>query len=98
QLLLYQHLAMSISGRTEREYRGCAQLLFGRFRPLLMGRLGAGVVAIAVLLIAAQVAAGGIVLAMAATAFVLTALGELIGRYLFYVRSEEHTSELQSLA
>ena len=86
QLSLYHHLAMTVTGRHEREYRGSAQLLFGHFRPLLTARVGLALAAVALLLLAATQSGSplGLVLLLV-PALALTAASELIGRYLFYV-------------
>ena len=79
QLLVYTALIERIATRREREYRNTARLLFGRFRLLFLVRIATAVGG------AALLAAGTAIPGALATALALTAIGELIGRYLFYV-------------
>jgi Fe-S-cluster-containing dehydrogenase component/DMSO reductase anchor subunit len=80
QLAVCAHLVAIVVNGTGREQRGTASLLLGRFRPLLTLRLVAS--AVALVAIAAAAGHGRTTLALA---LVLISLGELIGRYLFYV-------------
>ncbi|PLS74981.1 MAG: 4Fe-4S ferredoxin [Actinobacteria bacterium] len=80
------HLARTLRARTDRQHRGTAQLLGGRFRGLLLARLAGGAATLALLAWTLDVAlAGAEAEGRLATALVLAALSELAGRYLFYV-------------
>ena len=86
QLATYQHLAASVVARREREYRGTARLLFRHFRGRLAMRIASGLAATALLVGAVCSRPGGpamVVLGAAALGFL--AVGEVIGRWLFYV-------------
>ena len=86
QLGVVRHLLRTVRRRTDRQHAGTAQLLTGRFRTLLAARVTAAVVTLSLLAWTLTVplagsAAGG----RLATALGIAALGELAGRYLFYV-------------
>jgi len=86
QLGAVRHLLRTVRGRTDRQHRGTATLLTGRFRTLLAARVTAVFVTVALLAWTFTVplagpSAGG----RLATALGVAALGELAGRYLFYV-------------
>jgi len=83
---VHSHLARAVRRRADRQHQGTAFLLLDRFRILFASRLAAA--AGGLLLLASVVtvpvdgaAAGG----RLATGVVVIALGELAGRYLFYV-------------
>ena len=86
QLGVLRHLLTTVRSRPDRQHRGTATLLDGRFRGLLQARIAAVLVSLALMAWAltapvAGPAAGG----RLATALAVAALGELAGRYLFYV-------------
>ena len=86
QLAVVRHLLSTARSRPDRQHRGTAHLLAGRFRDLLAFRVMAVAVTLALLAWAlsgpvAGPAAGGRV----AGALFVAGVGELIGRYLFYV-------------
>lgn len=86
QLGVQAHLARTLAAHSDRQHRGTAQLLHGAFRDLVMARAVAAAATLALLAWALEAppaasAAGGRLV----TALVLAALGELAGRYLFYV-------------
>ncbi|HEX2700205.1 MAG TPA: DmsC/YnfH family molybdoenzyme membrane anchor subunit [Acidimicrobiales bacterium] len=86
QLGVVAHLLTTVRSRADRQHQGTATLLAGRFRSLLAARVTAVVVTIALLawtlgVPVAGPSAGG----RLATALGVAALGELAGRYLFYV-------------
>ncbi|MGQ0521146.1 MAG: DmsC/YnfH family molybdoenzyme membrane anchor subunit [Actinomycetota bacterium] len=86
QLGALRHLVTTVRDRTDRQHRGTAVLLLGRFRGLLLARVAAAVASVALVAWSCTVplagpAAGG----RLATALGVAALGELAGRYLFYV-------------
>jgi formate dehydrogenase iron-sulfur subunit len=86
QLLVYRSLIERVASRREREYRGTARLLFSFYRRLFIVRVATALVACGVL--AASVAlplTGTAFTVRVALALVCTGVGELIGRYLFYV-------------
>ena len=85
QLVIYQSIAASVAVRRGHEWVAFGRLLFRRFRGLLFLRIGLGITAVA-LCVAAGASAGGRALPiLAAIALGCVAVGELIGRYLFYV-------------
>ena len=86
QLAVHAHLVGTVRRRDDRQHRGTATLLLERFRGLFAARLvlaGTGLVLL--------LAATAVPLASAAaagrfgTGLVVLALGEVFGRYLFYV-------------
>ncbi|MDP8937189.1 MAG: dimethyl sulfoxide reductase anchor subunit [Actinomycetota bacterium] len=86
QVAVHAQLARAVRRRNDRQHRGTAFLLLDRFRILFAGRLviaGAGLLllASAATVPVAGAAAGG----RLATGLVVIALGELAGRFLFYV-------------
>jgi formate dehydrogenase iron-sulfur subunit len=86
QLGALRHLLVTARSHPDRQHRGTAALLDGRFRVLLLTRAGAGLAVLLLLAwsLAVPVAgpsAGG----RLATALGLVTLAELAGRYLFYV-------------
>ncbi|HVE47247.1 MAG TPA: DmsC/YnfH family molybdoenzyme membrane anchor subunit [Acidimicrobiales bacterium] len=86
QLGVQAQLVRTLRARSDRQHRGTAQLLEKRFRGLQMARPTAAVTTLALLAWTldsplAGTQAGGRI----ATALFLAALGELAGRYLFYV-------------
>jgi hypothetical protein len=86
QLLVYRQLIERVAVRHEREYRGTARLLFGPFRRLFFARVAAAGVACVLLAWGVVLPGHGLVPTLQLTAALLaTAIGELIGRYLFYV-------------
>lgn len=82
QLFVYEALVNRVADRGEREYRGTARLLFEHFRWLFFLRVALAGVACALLALAAFSGATALILG---GAFLAAAIGELIGRYLFYV-------------
>jgi formate dehydrogenase iron-sulfur subunit len=85
QLGALLHLRDEVRGRTDRQYRGTAVLL-GRFRQLVAARVAASLTTLALLAWTATVPlAGASAGGRLATALAVVALGELAGRYLFYV-------------
>lgn len=79
-------LARTLRTRTDRQHRGTAQLLQRRFRGLQMARLAAAGATLALLAWTLDAPlAGGDAGGRLATALVIAVLGELAGRYLFYV-------------
>jgi len=86
QVAVHAQLARAVRRRTDRQHRGTAFLLLEHFRMLFAGRLAAGGAGLFLLASTLAVpvtgpAAGG----RLATGLVVIALGELAGRYLFYV-------------
>ncbi|HZN16517.1 MAG TPA: DmsC/YnfH family molybdoenzyme membrane anchor subunit [Acidimicrobiales bacterium] len=82
QLLVYRALIERVAGRGEREYRGTARLLFEHFRTLFFVRLALAASCCGLLAIAAFASTSSALLGAALCA---AAVGELLGRYLFYV-------------
>jgi DMSO reductase anchor subunit len=86
QLATYQHLAVSVVARREREYRGTARLLFRRFSGRFALRIAAGIGAVVLLVAAVCSRPGGpMMTGLSVGALACVAVGELIGRWLFYV-------------
>lgn len=86
QLVVYRQLVERVARRREREYRGTARLLFGRFRRPFLVRIAAAIVACVALAWVSVVPVTGAAGALGlAVALACTAAGELVGRYLFYV-------------
>ncbi len=86
QIAVHAHLVATVRRRQDRQHQGTSTLLLERFRMLFAGRLacaGLGVAASAGALTAPL--AGPAAEARLGTGLVLLALGELAGRYLFYV-------------
>ncbi|MGH9278953.1 MAG: DmsC/YnfH family molybdoenzyme membrane anchor subunit [Acidimicrobiales bacterium] len=86
QLAVMGHLMVAIRHRRDAQHQGTADLLAGPFRGLVYARVTAAGITLALLAYAADAplgsaASGG----RLAVAFVVAGLGELIGRYLFYV-------------
>ena len=86
QLGVLRHLLVTARSHPDRQHRGTAALLDGRFRVLLLTRAGAGLAVLLLLAWSTSVpvagpSAGG----RLATALGLVVLAELAGRYLFYV-------------
>ena len=86
QLAVLARLVAVVRRRRDRQHQGTAHLLLGHFRVLLAARLAAAVAGLALLAWTPgapldSAAAGG----RLAAALVVIALGELAGRYLFYV-------------
>jgi DMSO reductase iron-sulfur subunit len=79
QLLVYSALIERVASRHEREYRNTARLLFGRFRLVFLTRVAMAVLTCA-LLVGAVAGSALLIVAMC-----VAAIGELLGRYLFYV-------------
>ena len=85
QLGALRHLADEVRSRTDRQYRGTAVLL-GRFRQLVAARVAASLTTLVLLAWTATVPlAGASAGGRLTTALGMAALGELAGRYLFYV-------------
>lgn len=85
QLGTVRHLHRTVRGRTDRQHTGTAVLL-GRFRQLVAARLAAAFTTLALLAWTATVPlAGASAGGRLAAALGVAALGELAGRYLFYV-------------
>jgi DMSO reductase anchor subunit len=82
QLLVYQALVERVASRGEREYRGTARLLFNHFRRMFVVRVACAASACVLLVLSIITGAGAAVVALALG---FTAVGELLGRYLFYV-------------
>lgn len=86
QLGVLGHLLRAVRGRTDRQYAGTAALLAGPFRGLLLARVAAVAVTLALLAWALRAPLGGPEAGgRLATALATASLGELAGRYLFYV-------------
>jgi Fe-S-cluster-containing dehydrogenase component/DMSO reductase anchor subunit len=86
QVAAAAHLARAARRRPDRQHQGTAHLLLDRFRGLFQARLLAAATGLALLAAAARAplagpATGGRV----ALAMAVLAIGELLGRYLFYV-------------
>jgi len=86
QVAVQGHLARAVRGRADRQHRGTAHLLFERFGGRFQLRLALAAVALmllggALLAPLSGAAAGG----RLAAAVVVVTVGELIGRWLFYV-------------
>ena len=86
QMGVVRHLLAAVRRRTDRQHQGTAKLLDGRFRGLLLARVGAALATLVLLAWTLTVPlsgpeAGG----RLATALAVATLGELAGRYLFYV-------------
>ncbi len=86
QLAIYQHVAVSVAARRDREVQAFGTLMFRRFRALLAVRVVLGAAAV-MLCVAAGLAmpASPSATVLIALALAATATGELAGRYLFYV-------------
>ncbi|HWC12264.1 MAG TPA: DmsC/YnfH family molybdoenzyme membrane anchor subunit [Acidimicrobiales bacterium] len=86
QLAVHAHLVRTVRGREDRQHRGTATLLGGRFRDLVAARLVLAGTGLTLL-----VSAFGVPLAGSAAAgrfgagLLVLGIGEVIGRYLFYV-------------
>ena len=86
QLAVVRHLLATTRGRADRQHRGTAHLLDGRFRGLLLARVAAVLTTLALLAWTLTVPLDGAVAGgRIAGALFVAALGELAGRYLFYV-------------
>jgi DMSO reductase anchor subunit len=86
QLAVQWHLVAAVKHRPDRQHQGTAQLLLGRFRGLHKARLTALALGLALLASAATAPmAGAAAAGRLQAAIVVIALGELAGRYLFYV-------------
>ncbi|HEX2192121.1 MAG TPA: DmsC/YnfH family molybdoenzyme membrane anchor subunit [Acidimicrobiales bacterium] len=86
QLAVHAHLVRTVRGGDDRQHRGTATLLRGRFRDLVAFRLGLAGVGLALLVSAFAVPlAGPAAAGRFGVGLVVLGLGELIGRYLFYV-------------
>jgi DMSO reductase anchor subunit len=81
QLLVYRALIERVASGGEREYRGTARLLFETFRAVFFARVGLALGTCAFLAIAAL----GTGTAPVAVALACALVGEMLGRYLFYV-------------
>jgi len=86
QLAVQAHLVTQLRRGTDRQHQGGADLLLGWFRGLFHARLAAAGTGLALLLFTAAAPLGGAAAGgRLATGLVVIALGELAGRYLFYV-------------
>jgi formate dehydrogenase iron-sulfur subunit len=85
QLGVIQHLIASIAARKEREYALTARLLFGPLRLLFGLRAAAALAAVGLSSWAALPGIGASGTAFAIAALAVAGVGELIGRYLFFV-------------
>ncbi|HET9441894.1 MAG TPA: DmsC/YnfH family molybdoenzyme membrane anchor subunit [Acidimicrobiales bacterium] len=85
QLGVTRHLLVTVRRRPDRQHRGTATLLDGRFRDLLLARCWAAVATLAMLGWALTAPAGPAAGGRLAGALFLAGLAELAGRYLFYV-------------
>lgn len=85
QLGAVQHLVASIAARKEREYALTARLLFGPLRLLFGLRAAAALAAVGVCMSAAVSPTSTRLPAWALVALAVATVGELIGRYLFFV-------------
>ena len=85
QLALYQLIAASVAVRRGHEWKAFGQLLFRRFRVLLLARIALGIAGIGLAVAAAVAPRSGVLVLLAALATVMVAAGELIVRYLVYV-------------
>jgi len=85
QLGAIQHLVASIAARREREYALSARLLFGRFRSLFALRCAASLATVATCMWAALSVDHRSGAALALAVLVVGGVGELVGRYLFFV-------------
>jgi DMSO reductase anchor subunit len=91
QLGVYAHLLTTIRRRSDRQHRGTAHLLLDRFQGLFWARLACAGTGLLLLASAGAVPlAGPAATGRLATALVVIALGELVGRYLFYVTVVPH--------
>ena len=84
QLIGYQLIAGSVAVRRGHEWAAFGRLLFRRFRGLLLFRVGCGIAGVS-LCVAAMTSRPATAVVMAAAALPFVAVGELVGRYLFYV-------------
>ncbi len=86
QLGVQAHLARTLAAHSDRQHRGTAMLLGGVFRDLVMARAVAAGATLALLAWTLEAPlGGGAAGGRLVMALVLAALGELAGRYLFYV-------------
>ncbi|HET7488475.1 MAG TPA: DmsC/YnfH family molybdoenzyme membrane anchor subunit [Acidimicrobiales bacterium] len=86
QLGVAAHLRSTLARRDDAQHAGTRQLLEGRYRQLLVGRVAAVPVALALIAWSLAVPfAGPAATGRLATALAVAALGELAGRHLFYV-------------
>lgn len=86
QVGVHAALVRAVRRSPDRQRRGTAELLAGRFQTLSHARLAAAVAGLGLLAFAATAPAGGAAAGgRLATATAVVALGELAGRYLFYV-------------
>ena len=86
QMGVVRHLLSTVRSRSDRQHQGTAQLLGGPFRGLLLARVGAAIASLALLAWTTTVPlAGASAGGRLAAALGVAALGELAGRYLFYV-------------
>ncbi len=86
QLLVHARLLAVVRRAADHQHRGTAELLAGRFRGLVQARLAAAGAGLALLAFTATAPIGDSAwVGRLATAAAVVALGELAGRYLFYV-------------
>ncbi len=85
QLGAIQHLVASIAARKEREFALTARLLFRRLRLLFALRVAAGLASAAMSVVAVTTVRGAAAGPAALVVLAVAAVGELIGRYLFFV-------------
>ncbi|GAC1591597.1 MAG: dimethyl sulfoxide reductase anchor subunit [Acidimicrobiales bacterium] len=93
QLAIYQSIAASVAVRRGHEWVAFGRLLFRRFRGLLFIRAVLGLTAVALCVAAGVSPVGRALPILAALALGCVAVGELIGRYLFYVTVVPMTSD-----
>jgi len=86
QLAVLAHLVRTVRRRHDRQHRGTATLLLDRFRGLFAARIALAVTGLALSAWALAVpVAGPAAAGRFGTSLVVLVLGEIIGRYLFYV-------------
>jgi len=86
QLAVLAHLVSTVRRRHDRQHRGTATLLLDRFRGLFAARIALAVTGLALSAWALAVpVAGPAAAGRFGTSLVVLVLGEIIGRYLFYV-------------
>jgi DMSO reductase anchor subunit len=91
QLGVFAHLLATIRRRADRQHRGTGQLLRERFRVMQAVRFACAGAGLLLLLSATTVPlAGAAAAGRLGVALVMIALGELLGRYLFYVTVVPH--------
>jgi len=86
QLAVHAHLIRTVRRREDRQHRGTATLLLERFRGLFAARLALAGTGLLLLVFALTAPLGGeAAAARFGTGLVVLGVGEVLGRYLFYV-------------